>query len=168
MPEVYVYAVEGRSIEQKRGLVKESTDAVVRNFNVSPDAVMVQIVESARSELDDAEVVITMLPGGEHVLSVWDDIVPAARQGTLFIDCSSIDVASARKAHALAADGKVSAIIVGGMPFAVAGFVSLINPSYMQEFLHNPRGPYLLGLVALLLMCGLVSIRWLIERSISD
>jgi 3-hydroxyisobutyrate dehydrogenase len=63
----------------------------------------VQIVENARSAVDDAETLITMLPGGEQVLSVWADIIPAARQGTLFIDCSTIDVASARKAHALAA-----------------------------------------------------------------
>jgi 3-hydroxyisobutyrate dehydrogenase len=63
----------------------------------------VQIVAGARSALEDAEVVITMLPGGEQVLSVWDEIIAAARQGTLFIDCSTIDVESARKAHALAA-----------------------------------------------------------------
>jgi 3-hydroxyisobutyrate dehydrogenase len=63
----------------------------------------VQIVASAGSALEDAEVVITMLPGGEQVLSVWDEIISAARQGTLFIDCSTIDVDSARKAHALAA-----------------------------------------------------------------
>ncbi|MGA8358750.1 MAG: NAD(P)-binding domain-containing protein, partial [Xanthobacteraceae bacterium] len=63
----------------------------------------VQIVASARSTVEDADVVITMLPAGEHVVSVWNDIVPRARQGTLFIDCSTIDVASARKAHALAA-----------------------------------------------------------------
>jgi 4-oxalocrotonate tautomerase len=48
MPEIYVYAVEGRTIDQKRKLVKEITDAVVRNFTVAPDAVMVQIVESAK------------------------------------------------------------------------------------------------------------------------
>ena len=61
----------------------------------------VQIVANARSTVEDADVVITMLPAGEHVVSVWNDIVPRARQGTLFIDCSTIDVASARKAHAL-------------------------------------------------------------------
>jgi 4-oxalocrotonate tautomerase len=38
----------GRSIEQKRKLVAEITDAVVRNFNVSADAVMVEIIESSR------------------------------------------------------------------------------------------------------------------------
>jgi 4-oxalocrotonate tautomerase len=48
MPEVYVYAVEGRTIDQKRKLVKEITDAVVKNFNVKAEAVMVQIMESSR------------------------------------------------------------------------------------------------------------------------
>jgi 4-oxalocrotonate tautomerase len=48
MPEVYVHAVEGRTLEQKRALVKEITDAVVRNFNVKPEAVMVQIMESPK------------------------------------------------------------------------------------------------------------------------
>jgi len=48
MPEVYVYAVEGRTLEQKRALVKDVTDAVVRHFKVNPEAVMVQIVESSR------------------------------------------------------------------------------------------------------------------------
>ncbi|HYM68181.1 MAG TPA: tautomerase family protein [bacterium] len=45
MPEVYVHAVRGRTLEQKRALVKDITDAVVRNFAVSADAVMVEIVE---------------------------------------------------------------------------------------------------------------------------
>ena len=48
MPEVYVHAIEGRSIEQKRALVRDITDAVVRHFNVKPDAVMVQIMESPK------------------------------------------------------------------------------------------------------------------------
>jgi 4-oxalocrotonate tautomerase len=48
MPEVYVYAVEGRTLEQKRNLVKDITEAVVKNFKVPADAVMVQIMESAK------------------------------------------------------------------------------------------------------------------------
>jgi len=78
----------------------------------------VQIVASARATVENADIVITMLPAGEHVLSVWNDIVPAARQGTLFIDCSTIDVASARKAHALAAArgiGTLDAPVSGGV-----------------------------------------------------
>ncbi|HWJ73318.1 MAG TPA: 2-hydroxymuconate tautomerase [Kaistia sp.] len=49
MPEVIVYAVEGRSTEQKRGLVKDITDAVTRNFGVAAEQVVVQIVESSTS-----------------------------------------------------------------------------------------------------------------------
>jgi 4-oxalocrotonate tautomerase len=48
MPEIYVYAVEGRTIDQKRSLVKDITDAVVRHFKVPAEAVMVQIMESPK------------------------------------------------------------------------------------------------------------------------
>ncbi len=48
MPEVYVHAIAGRSLEQKRALVKDITAAVVKNFNVGADAVMVEIIESAK------------------------------------------------------------------------------------------------------------------------
>jgi 4-oxalocrotonate tautomerase len=47
MPEIYVHAVEGRSLEQKRALVRDITAAVVQHFDVVPEAVMVQIVESS-------------------------------------------------------------------------------------------------------------------------
>ncbi len=46
MPEVVIYAVAGRSTEAKHALMKDITDAVVRNFNVAPDLVTVQIVEA--------------------------------------------------------------------------------------------------------------------------
>ena len=48
MPEVYVHAVEGRTLDQKRALVKDITAAVVKHFGVTADAVLVQIVESAK------------------------------------------------------------------------------------------------------------------------
>ncbi len=89
----------------------------------------VQIVASARGAVDDADVVITMLPAGEHVLSVWDDIVPQARQGTLFIDCSTIDVASARKAHALAAARGIATLdapVSGGVGGAKAATLTFM------------------------------------------
>jgi 4-oxalocrotonate tautomerase len=41
MPLVIVAADEGRTIEQKRGLVKDITKAVCENFNVKPEAVSV-------------------------------------------------------------------------------------------------------------------------------
>ncbi|HTI84400.1 MAG TPA: 2-hydroxymuconate tautomerase [Acetobacteraceae bacterium] len=48
MPEVYVHAIEGRSKDQKRALIKDITDAVVKNFGVTADAVLVEIIETAR------------------------------------------------------------------------------------------------------------------------
>jgi 3-hydroxyisobutyrate dehydrogenase len=102
-------------------LVAASRDASARDG--------VQIVDSTRSALDDAEIVITMLPGGEQVLSVWDDIVPAARQGTLFIDCSTIDVVSARKAHALAAARGIATLdapVSGGVGGAKAATLTFM------------------------------------------
>jgi 4-oxalocrotonate tautomerase len=48
MPEIIVYAVEGRSTEIKKALMKEITEAVVRNFGVPAERVVVQIVESRR------------------------------------------------------------------------------------------------------------------------
>jgi 3-hydroxyisobutyrate dehydrogenase len=49
-----------------------------------------------------ADVVITMLPAGKHVRAVWSELLPVAKKGALFIDCSTIDVDSARAAHAMA------------------------------------------------------------------
>ena len=50
MPEIIVYAVEGRTAEQKKNLMKDLTDAVVRNFGVDVAAVTVQIVEAPRTD----------------------------------------------------------------------------------------------------------------------
>lgn len=82
----------------------------VTGFDLSPascDQARSDGVSVAGSTIDavrDVEVVITMLPAGKHVLSVWTDILPAVKDGTLLIDCSTIDVESARKAHGMAQD----------------------------------------------------------------
>ncbi len=97
----------------------------------------VQIVATARSAVDDADVVITMLPGGEQVLSVWNDIVPRARQGTLFIDCSTIDVESARAAHKLAAErgiGTLDAPVSGGVGGAKAATLTFMVGGSQHAF----------------------------------
>ena len=45
---MFVHAIEGRTPEQKRALMKEITDAVVRNLDAPPEAVVVTIVESPK------------------------------------------------------------------------------------------------------------------------
>jgi 4-oxalocrotonate tautomerase len=49
LPEILVHIVEGRSVESKKALMRDITEAVVKNFNVAPERVVVQIVESAKS-----------------------------------------------------------------------------------------------------------------------
>jgi 3-hydroxyisobutyrate dehydrogenase len=61
------------------------------------------IAESAAGAVKGADVVVTMLPAGKHVVAVWNDVVPAMTKGALIIDSSTIDVESARQAHGLAA-----------------------------------------------------------------
>jgi 4-oxalocrotonate tautomerase len=48
MPEIIVYCAEGRTPEQKKSLMKDLTDAMVKNFNVNADGVTVQIVEAPK------------------------------------------------------------------------------------------------------------------------
>ena len=50
MPEVYVHAIEGRSKDQKRALIKDITEAVVKNYKVQPEAVVVTMVESEKQD----------------------------------------------------------------------------------------------------------------------
>jgi 3-hydroxyisobutyrate dehydrogenase len=81
-----------------------------------------------------------MLPAGEHVLSVWNDVVHHARRGTLFIDCSTIDVASARKAHALAAARGIATLdapVSGGVGGAKAATLTFMVGGSAAAFAHG-------------------------------
>src|SRR5450631_3065507 len=68
------------------------------------------IADSAVNAVKGADVVITMLPAGKHVLSVWTEVVPAMAKGALIIDCSTIDVESSKQAHALAAKHGIASV----------------------------------------------------------
>src|SRR6201999_3039917 len=75
------------------------------------------LAESLVSAVKGADVVITMLPAGKHVLSVWNEVVPSMAKGALIIDCSTIDVESAKQAHALASKhgaASIDAPVSGG------------------------------------------------------
>src|SRR5579859_5606274 len=87
------------------------------------------LAESAVACVKDAEVVVTMLPAGKHVLSVWNEVVPAMTKGALIIDCSTIDVESAKQAHALAAKhgvGSIDAPVSGGTGGAKAATLTFM------------------------------------------
>lgn len=87
----------------KAGHIVKAFDLVQASKDAAAE-MGVGIAGSAKEAVAEAEVVVTMLPAGKHVLAVWVDILPAVKPGTLLIDSSTIDVESARKAHALAAE----------------------------------------------------------------
>jgi 3-hydroxyisobutyrate dehydrogenase len=70
----------------------------------------VSISGTAAEAVKGAEVVVTMLPAGKHVLAVWTEILPSITKGALVIDCSTIDVESSVQAHGLAAKHGVASV----------------------------------------------------------
>jgi 4-oxalocrotonate tautomerase len=62
MPEVVVYMVEGRSLDQKRGLVKDITTAVMKNAGAPADAVTVSLVETPKNSKAKGGVLFSDMP----------------------------------------------------------------------------------------------------------
>lgn len=89
----------------------------------------VAVARSAAEAVAGAEVVLTMLPNGAVVLGLYDEILPAAAPGALFIDSSTIAVADAREAHrraAAAGHAMVDAPVSGGVVGATAGTLAFM------------------------------------------
>ncbi len=108
----------------------------VRAFDLVPEAVDkakaagCAAASSAADAVKDADVVITMLPAAKHVRAVFEnDVAPNAKPGALLIDCSTIDVESAREVgQAMNAKGFdfVDAPVSGGIAAAAAGTLALM------------------------------------------
>jgi 4-oxalocrotonate tautomerase len=62
MPEVVVYMLEGRTLDQKRALIKDITAAVVKNAGAKPEAVIVSLVESAKTAKGKGGVLFSEMP----------------------------------------------------------------------------------------------------------
>ena len=79
------------------------------------------IAANATDAVKNADIVITMLPAGKHVVDAYSgamNLLGVAPKGALFIDCSTIDIASARAASAAAAAAgmlSVDAPVSGGV-----------------------------------------------------
>ncbi|MDR3521854.1 MAG: 3-hydroxyisobutyrate dehydrogenase [Acidocella sp.] len=83
----------------------------------------------AEGSVQNVDIIITMLPNGKLVLEAYKTILAKAKPGTLLIDSSTIDVASARTAHAqAAAAGMLSADapVSGGVGGAAAGTLTFM------------------------------------------
>ena len=119
-------------------------DHDVRAFDLSADALVkaehngCTPAGSAAETVTDAAAVITMLPAGSHVRSVYEESVfGAAPKNAMLIDCSTIDVATARAVEADAsARGltMVDAPVSGGIAAADAGTLTFMVGGSDQGF----------------------------------
>jgi len=97
----------------------------------------VEIAADPKAAVEAADIVITMLPAGDHVRAVWSEILASAKRGALFIDCSTIDVTSARAAHALAAERGIAALdapVSGGVAGAKAATLTFMVGGAAEAF----------------------------------
>jgi len=95
------------------------------------------VVATAVEAAAGREIVVTMLPNGKLVLDVYADLLPVAEPGTLFIDCSTIDVADAKAAaeRAVAAGHRaVDAPVSGGVAGAAAGTLTFMVGGEEADF----------------------------------
>ncbi|MBQ1443100.1 MAG: 3-hydroxyisobutyrate dehydrogenase [Renibacterium sp.] len=116
----------------------------VLGFDVFPAALEaaarqgVPVADSAEAAAAEAEVVLTMFPSGKHLLEAYrGGLLAAAPAGSLFLDCSTINVDEAREAAGLAvaaghraADAPVSGGVVG----AEAGSLTFMVGASAEEF----------------------------------
>ena len=102
----------------------------VNGFDTAPvEAEGLHILSTASEAAKGADVVITMLPNGAILRSVAETVLPAMSAGAVFLDCSTVDVDSARAVAAMAAEANViplDAPVSGGIGGASAGTLTFM------------------------------------------
>jgi 3-hydroxyisobutyrate dehydrogenase len=118
----------------------------VRGFDLAAGAVTaareagIAVAGSAAEACAGAEAVLTMLPEGRHVRAVYMDqggILTSAAAGTLLVDCSTIDVDSARTVAAAAAArgfSMLDAPVSGGVAGAASASLTFMVGGEVQTF----------------------------------
>ena len=131
----------------------------VTGFDIVPEnlerAAGVRPARSAERAVREADVVVTMVPAGQHVLDLYRSILDAARPGTLFIDCSTIDVASAREAHGMAQKAHMQSLdapVSGGTAGAASATLTFMVGGETSAFARG--NPVLSAMGKRIVHCG--------------
>jgi tight adherence protein B len=74
----------------------------------------------------------------------------------------------AARAKALAGEARVSAFILGSMPFVAGGALSLIKPGYLDPLFNDPRGHTMLTIAGVGLVLGILTMRTLIGSATKE
>jgi 3-hydroxyisobutyrate dehydrogenase len=119
---------------------------VVRAFDLSKEAIQkvaaegATFCESAADAVQEAEILVTMLPAGrfvEGLLLTNEALFDRLKPGTLIIDASTIDAATSKKMAASAAERNFSFIdapVSGGTAGAAAGTLSFMVGGPESDF----------------------------------
>ncbi|MEM7696222.1 MAG: NAD(P)-binding domain-containing protein [Pseudomonadota bacterium] len=113
-----------------KNLRQKGFDVAAMDLSEGARAAVDGAIAPAPEALSSAEAIITMLPEGRHVASVFERVIlPGAPAGALLVDCSTIDVATAKTlAMAAEASGRsmLDAPVSGGPEAASTGALSLM------------------------------------------
>ncbi|WP_046869223.1 3-hydroxyisobutyrate dehydrogenase [Microvirga massiliensis] len=140
-------------------LVKAGHEVV--GYDLNPEAAQmvkgssVRIVDDVRSVAEGANAVVSMLPSGPLVLEVWAAVLPVLPAGSLIIDSSTIDVASARRAHEMAGSFGVLSLdapVSGGTEGAQAGTLTFMAGGTEEAF--ATAKPLLAAMGRRIIHCG--------------
>ena len=110
-----------------RNLVRAGHQVTGFDPIVAPEGIV--MAQSAAEAVRGAEMAITMLPNGPILRAVADEVIPALPTGALFLDCSTVDVATARAvAEQARAAGHpaLDAPVSGGIGGAEAGTLTFM------------------------------------------
>ena len=113
------------------------------------------VFDAAADAVADADVVITSLPNGDIVKSVYAEVVPAASSGALLIDTSTISVDDARAVNAQATErglAQIDAPVSGGIKGATAGTLAFMVGG--DESAFERAKPVLDPLAGKMIHCG--------------
>ncbi|MGH6760112.1 MAG: 3-hydroxyisobutyrate dehydrogenase [Phyllobacterium sp.] len=138
----------------KAGHAVNGFDLLPQNLDVARKN-GVAVMSNAATAVSGADFVITMLPAGKHVLSIYSEIAVLAQNGTVFIDSSTIDVESARKAHAIAKENgllSVDAPVSGGVGGATAGTLTFMVGGSQEAF--GKAEPIIQAMAGRIVHCG--------------
>ena len=97
----------------------------------------VRVADSLEAAVAGMDAVITMLPNGSILRQVAAQAIPHMAQGTLFIDCSTVDVESAKNTVQAAEDAGIMAVdapVSGGIGGASGGTLTFMAGGSTQAF----------------------------------
>lgn len=115
----------------------------VRAFDLSDDALTKACdagcsrASTIAQAVEGAQAVVTMLPAGAHVRRVYADVFDVAGPGTLMIDCSTVDVDSARTVIKQATEAgfdMIDAPVSGGVKGAADGTLTFMCGGTPEAF----------------------------------